>query len=106
MSMPDFEWRSSPPNDLSLINISDLTAALGTELDRGLGTEEAVKPLRTDGPNEFRAMPPVPAWHRVLAQSQDPLVYLLGVAAAVALAAWWYEGSASRVRPAGFWMPS
>ena len=34
----------------------------------------------------------MPTWRRVLAQLQDPLVYLLGAAAAAALAAWWFEG--------------
>jgi hypothetical protein len=48
--------------------------------------------LRADGPNELRALPPVPLWRQALAQLQDPLVYLLGGAAAVALAAWWFEG--------------
>ncbi len=76
----------------SLIEIVDLAAALGTDLDRGLGTEEAAKRLSRDGPNELRAAPPVPTWRRVLAQLQEPLVYLLGAAAVIALAAWWFEG--------------
>ncbi len=82
----------SPPDNLSLIDIGDLALALGTDLERGLGAEEAAKRLRADGPNELRAAAPVPAWRRALAQLQDPLVYLLGAAAAVALAAWWFEG--------------
>ena len=82
----------APPDDPSLADIADLAQALGTDLERGLGAEEAAQRLRTDGPNELRAVPPVPAWRRALAQLQDPLVYLLGAAAAVALAAWWFEG--------------
>ncbi|PKO68605.1 MAG: haloacid dehalogenase [Betaproteobacteria bacterium HGW-Betaproteobacteria-16] len=81
-----------PPADPSLIDIADLALALGTDLERGLGTEEAAQRLPADGPNELRAVPPVPMWRRALAQLQDPLVYLLGAAAAVALAAWWFEG--------------
>ena len=81
-----------PPDDPSLADIADLAQVLGTDLERGLGAEEAAQRLRTDGPNELRAVPPVPAWRRALAQLQDPLVYLLGAAAAVALAAWWFEG--------------
>jgi potassium/sodium efflux P-type ATPase len=81
-----------PPPDPSLIDIADLAVALGTDLDRGLDAAEAATRLRADGPNELRALPPVPAWRRALAQLQDPLVYLLGAAAAVALAAWWFEG--------------
>jgi magnesium-transporting ATPase (P-type) len=81
-----------PPDDPSLIDIVDLVLALGTDLDRGLGVDEAAKRLQADGPNELRAIALVPAWRRALAQLQDPLVYLLGAAAAVALAAWWFEG--------------
>jgi len=84
--------RTAPPDDLSLIDIADLVLALGTDLEHGLGAEEAATRLRADGPNELRAVPPVPLWRRALAQFRDPLVYLLGAAAAVALAAWWFEG--------------
>ncbi|MBC7706364.1 MAG: cation-translocating P-type ATPase [Rhodoferax sp.] len=94
--MPDTQQIAAPADDPSLINIADLVAALGTDLERGLGAEEAAKRLRVDGPNELRAAPPVSAWRRALAQLQDPLVYLLGVAAAVALAAWWFEGRGRR----------
>ena len=80
------------PEDPSLLDIADLASALGSDLDRGLGAQEAATRLRADGPNELLAAPPVPAWRRALAQFQDPLVYLLGAAAAVALAAWWFEG--------------
>ena len=78
--------------DPSLIDVAGLALALGTDLDRGLGAEAAATRLRADGPNELRALPPVPIWRRALAQFRDPLVYLLGAAAAVALAAWWFEG--------------
>ena len=84
--------RTDPANDPSLIDIAALALALGTDLERGLGAVEAAQRLQADGPNELRAVPPVPAWRRALAQLQDPLVYLLGAAAAIALAAWWFEG--------------
>jgi magnesium-transporting ATPase (P-type) len=84
--------RSEPPDDPSLIDIAELALVLGSDLERGLSSDEAAKRLQADGPNELRALPPVPAWRRALAQLQDPLVYLLGAAAAVALAAWWFEG--------------
>jgi potassium/sodium efflux P-type ATPase len=83
---------TAPSNDPSLIDIAGLALAFGTDLDRGLGAEAAATRLRADGPNELRAVPQVPTWRRALAQFQDPLVYLLGAAAAVALAAWWFEG--------------
>ena len=78
--------------DPSLIDMADLALALGTDLERGLGIEEAARQLQADGPNELRAVPPVPVWRRALAQLQDPLVFLFGAAAAVTLAAWWFEG--------------
>ncbi len=81
-----------PPDDPSLIGAADLALALRTDLEQGLSIEEAARRLAADGRNELRAVPPVPAWRRALAQLQDPLVYLLGAAAAVALAAWWFEG--------------
>ncbi len=84
--------RTALPADPSLLNIADVARALGTDLERGLVAEEAATRLRAEGPNELRAVPPVPAWRRGLAQLQDPLVYLLGAAATVALAAWWFEG--------------
>ncbi len=92
MTRPDPEPRAAPADDPSLIDIADLALALDTDLERGLGAAEAAKRLRADGPNELRAVPPLPVWRRALAQLQDPLVYLLGAAAAVALTAWWFEG--------------
>jgi len=83
---------AASPEDPSLIDAAGLALALGTDLDRGLGAEAAATRLRADGPNELHALPPVPIWRRALGQFRDPLVYLLGAAAAVALAAWWFEG--------------
>ena len=48
--------------------------------------------LAKDGPNEIRSAPPSPGWRRFLSQFQDPLVYLLLVAIAIALLAWGIEG--------------
>ncbi|ASJ73638.1 Calcium-transporting ATPase 1 [Granulosicoccus antarcticus IMCC3135] len=90
--MPDPESQKASPKDPSLIDFDDLVSSLGTNLERGLDAGEAAKRLRADGPNELRALPPVPVWRRALAQLQNPLVYLLGIAAAVALAAWWFDG--------------
>ncbi len=88
----------APPStvaaDPSSTDVAALALALGTDLERGLGAQEAANRLRADGPNELRALPPVPAWRRALAQLQDPLVYLLGAAAALALVAWWFEDRA------------
>ena len=42
----------------------------------------------------MRAKPPVPLWRKVLAQFQDPLIYLLLVAVVISLVAWVAEGAA------------
>ena len=65
---------TSPPDDPSLSDIADLALALGTDQEHGLGADEAAARLLKDGPNELRAVPPVSAWRRALAQLQDPLV--------------------------------
>ncbi len=85
--MPDPESRTAPPNAPSLIDLAGLVPSLGTDLDRDLGAEEAAKRLCADGPNELRALPPVAVWRQTFARLQNPLVYLLGVAAAVVLTA-------------------
>jgi Ca2+-transporting ATPase len=90
--MPEKEKSAAPLADPSLVDIADLALALGTNLQGGLGAEAAATRLRADGLNELRAVAAVPAWRRALAQLQEPLVYLLGAAAAVALVAWWFEG--------------
>ena len=81
-----------PSGDAALADANTLARQLHTDLHRGLSAAEAARRLQAEGPNELRALPAVPAWRRALAQLQDPLVYLLAGAAAVALAAWWFEG--------------
>ena len=78
--------------DPSVADVADVVAACQTDLARGLTAAAAALRLTRDGANELRSVPPVPQWRRALAQLQDPLVYLLLVAAAVALAAWLIEG--------------
>jgi Ca2+-transporting ATPase len=67
---------------------------LGVDPRRGLTSAEAAARLAEHGPNRLEAAPPVPAWRKLLAQLQGPLVYLLLVAVAVSLAAWVIEGAA------------
>jgi magnesium-transporting ATPase (P-type) len=78
--------------DPAVADVADVLAACHTDLARGLTAACAAQRLARDGANDLRARPPVPPWRRALAQLQDPLVYLLLVAAAVALAAWLIEG--------------
>ena len=69
-----------------------VAAALGTDPSQGLAPQEAARRLARDGPNALRAAPRRPLWRRVLAQFQDPLIYLLLLAVLITLLAWAIEG--------------
>ena len=71
---------------------ADIAKVLGVDTEKGLTTQEAAARLAKNGPNELQSAPPTPAWRRVLAQFQDPLIYLLLAAIVVALVAWSVEG--------------
>lgn len=81
-----------PLDDPTTAGVEEVAAAHGTDLVRGLAEAEAARRLARDGANELRAQAPVSRWRRALGQLQDPLVYLLLAAAAVALLAWVVEG--------------
>lgn len=77
----------------SLADGAEVARRLEVDPAVGLSSAEAAGRLERDGPNELRAVPPVPTWRKVLAQFQDPLIYLLLVAVAVSLGAWLAEGA-------------
>ncbi|HSC65757.1 MAG TPA: cation-translocating P-type ATPase [Caldimonas sp.] len=79
--------------DFSLCDADEAARMLVADPRAGLTAAEASKRLAEDGANELRAAPARPLWRRVVAQFEDPIVYLLLVAAVVALAAWIVEGS-------------
>ncbi len=79
--------------DPSIDEAADIAAQLDVDSLVGLTGAEAAARLARDGPNELRAKPPVPVWRKILAQFQDPLVYLLLVAIAISLVAWLAEGA-------------
>jgi len=79
-------------DDPSIEDVDEVVRALGTDLEHGLTSAEASRRLAQEGPNELRSAPPVPAWRRILAQFQDPLIYLLLAAVVISLAAWVIEG--------------
>jgi Ca2+-transporting ATPase len=79
-------------DDPSIKDANEVARALGTDLEHGLTSAEAARRLAAEGPNELRSAPPVPIWRRVLAQFQDPLIYLLLAAIAISLVAWVIEG--------------
>jgi P-type Ca2+ transporter type 2C len=76
-----------------LTDATDVCTRLGVDADEGLTGREVEARLERHGPNELRSRPPVPLWRRVLAQFQDPLVYLLLVAVVVSLVVWVIEGT-------------
>jgi magnesium-transporting ATPase (P-type) len=89
------EQKSSDPlADYSLQASEAVAQGLGSDAERGLTTTRAATLLAEFGRNELRAASPTPAWRRLLAQFQDPLVYLLLVAIIIALVAWYIEGFA------------
>lgn len=85
-------WKQG--DDPVLVDAATIATVLGSQLALGLTSQQAADRLALEGPNELRAVAGVSGWQRALAQLQDPLVYLLLVAAAVALAAWAVEGRA------------
>ena len=93
--------KAGRPDDPSVKDADEVATALGADLENGLTAKEALRRLSEYGPNELRSAPQLPAWRRVLAHFQDPLVYLLLAAIAIALVAW-----VIRARRAGQWMRS
>jgi len=84
--------RSPSLDDYSLRPGDAVARELGSDPERGLTGSEATRLLAEFGPNELQAVSPRPAWRRLVAQFQDPLVYLLLGAIVVALVAWLIEG--------------
>ena len=84
-----------PHSEPYITDAASVSAELGVDPEVGLSAASAAERLAEHGPNELRAKKPVPLWRKILKQFQDPLVYLLFVAMAIALAAWWAEGGES-----------
>ncbi|MDB5998780.1 MAG: ATPase, P-type (transporting), superfamily, subfamily [Rhizobacter sp.] len=92
MTQPVQPVQPGIPDDPSTADVSTLVSLLSADLAMGLSSVEAAKRLAQAGPNELRVLPRLPAWRRLLSQFQDPLIYLLLAAIAIALAAWVIEG--------------
>ncbi len=78
--------------DPSTMDTGAVGNALGADLVAGLTSQEAARRLAEHGPNTLRQAPSTPAWRRLLSHFEDPLVYLLLAAIAIALVAWLIEG--------------
>ena len=72
---------------------ASVASELGTDLHRGLTSAEAAFRLQRYGPNELDAAIGVPAWRKLLAQFDDPLIYLLLGAVVISVVAWATEGA-------------
>ena len=72
-------------------DIGEVCAALRIDPRRGLDVAEAARRLESFGRNALAAAPPRPAWRRLLAQLQSPLVLLLLAAAGVSAGVWAVE---------------
>ncbi len=83
----------SPGNQPWHRDAADVVAEQGTDPQRGLTSQEATERLAVHGPNQLEAARPVPAWRRLLAQLQSPLIYLLLVAIAISVVVWVAEGA-------------
>ncbi|MFD2648091.1 cation-translocating P-type ATPase [Devosia albogilva] len=66
--------------------------SLGTDVSTGLPADEARRRRDQHGANELRVARSTPWWGRLLAQFQDPLIYLLLGAVVVSSVAWLLEG--------------
>src|SRR3954451_16026633 len=71
----------------------EVAAALDVDPPAGLSSGEAAARLDRYGRNVLDAAAEVPTWRKLLAQLQDPLVYLLIGAVVVSLVAWLLEGA-------------
>lgn len=82
-----------PPSPLPAYQESPevVLVRLGTDPALGLTTAEAAARLRQYGLNELMSPPSPPAWRRLVAQFQSPLVLLLLVATLVSFVVWLIE---------------
>ena len=80
------------PVDWSVENADAAINTFKADAISGLTTQEAAARLSANGRNQLQPSPPVPAWRRFLAQFQNPLIYLLLAAIAIAGVAWGVDG--------------
>jgi P-type Ca2+ transporter type 2C len=78
--------------DATIKGIDDVILEVKADQITGLTSDDAAQRLAGNGANVLRSAPHVAAWRRLLAHFHDPLIYLLLLAIAIALAAWAIEG--------------
>jgi potassium/sodium efflux P-type ATPase len=74
-------------------DVAEVVAEVGTDMERGLTSDEVAARASRYGPNQLDAEPEVPAWRKIVRQFADPLIYLLFAAVVVSVAAWAIEGA-------------
>jgi potassium/sodium efflux P-type ATPase len=74
-------------------DVAEVVGEVGTDVQRGLTSDEVAARASRYGPNQLDAEPEVPAWRKILRQFADPLIYLLFAAVVVSVAAWAIEGA-------------
>ena len=70
----------------------EVLAALATDAETGLSSEEVARRQEQYGPNELEAAEGPSVWDRLAAQFTDPLVIMLIIAMLISLLAWFFEG--------------
>ena len=83
------------PDTPHAVSAAAVAERLGTDLARGLAAAEARRRLAEIGRNELTAAASAPAWRRLLAQFESPLVLLLVLATAVSFLEWLIEGGSA-----------
>jgi P-type Ca2+ transporter type 2C len=89
---PKHDFMPASLTDIASTRWEDIAVSVQASTTDGLTPEEASRRLVVNGRNELQSEAPQARWRRVMAQFQDPLVYLLLAAIGIALAAWWFEG--------------
>ncbi len=78
--------RSAQAIDWHALGIDDTLQRCGTDPQQGLSDTEAARRLADHGPNALPEAPPRPLWRTFARQFQSPLIYILFVAAVLAVA--------------------
>ncbi|MFM8578196.1 MAG: cation-transporting P-type ATPase, partial [Planctomycetaceae bacterium] len=73
----------SPRTTWHAMSIAEAVGMLTSDQRLGLGEEEAVRRLTTNGPNALEPPAPVPLWKRLAAHFRDIVVWILVIAAMI-----------------------
>jgi len=77
------EKQGGPADAYHVRTAAEVVAALGTDADSGLTSEEVERRSSLYGPNELRAEDKTPPWRRFVAQFNDFMIWVLFAAVAI-----------------------